>query len=76
LDSLQVRPLIQDFLEHTQWFLFGSIKDRTIPCLMLMRPNGRGFLPKKGIYDDRVGAACHYIGLYGADWRDHVRFIE
>jgi hypothetical protein len=41
-----------------------------------MRPNGHGFLPKKGIYDDCVGAACHYIGLYGANWKDHVRFIE
>ncbi len=76
LDAPEVRSLIQDFLEHAQWFLFSKVRDRTIPGLMLMRPNGHGFLPKKGIYDDRVGAACHYIGLYGADWRDHVRSVE
>ncbi len=75
LDSPEVRPLIQDFLEHAQWFLFSSVRDRTIPGLMLMRPHGRGFLPKKGIYEDRVGAARHYISLYGVDWRDHVRYI-
>jgi hypothetical protein len=76
LDSPEVRPLIQDFLEHAQWFLYSSVRDRSIPGLMLMRPNGRGFLPKKGIYEDRVGAARHYIGLYRADWRDHVRSIQ
>ncbi len=76
LDAPEVRPLIQDFLEHAQWFLFSKVRDRSIPGLMLMRPNGHGFLPKKGIYDDRVGAARHYIGLYGADWRDHVRSVE
>jgi len=32
-----------------------------------MRPNGCGFLPKKGIYEDCVGAIHHYIGLHGAD---------
>ncbi len=76
LDSPEVRPLIQDFLEHAQWFLYSSVRDRSIPGLMLMRPNGRGFLAKKGIYEDRVGAARHYIGLYGADWRDHVRSLQ
>jgi hypothetical protein len=76
LDSPQDRPLIQDFLEHAQWFLFNRVKDRTIPGLMLMKPNGGGYLPKKGIYDDRVGVARHYIRLYGANWRDHVRFVE
>jgi hypothetical protein len=76
LDSSEVRPLIHDFLEHAQWFLFSTARDRTNPGLMLMRHNGRGYLPKKGIYDDRVGAACHYIGLYGANWKDHVRFVE
>jgi hypothetical protein len=43
---------------------------------MLMSTNGRGYLPMKGIYEDRVGAAHHYIGLYQAHWRDHVRFVE
>jgi hypothetical protein len=76
LDSPQDRPLIQDFLEHAQWFLFCLVRDCTIPGLMLMRPHGRGFLPKKGIYDDCVGAVRHYIGLYGVDWRHHVRPVE
>ncbi|CAK9188676.1 unnamed protein product [Sphagnum troendelagicum] len=76
LDSPEVRPLIQDFLEHAEWFLFNRVRDRTIPGLMLRKPNGGGYLPKKGIYDDRVGAARHYIGLYGADWRDHVSSIQ
>ncbi len=76
LDSPKDRPLIQDFLEHPQWFLFCSVKDRTIPGLMLMRPHGHGFLPKKGICDDRVSAVRHYIGLYGAYWRHHVRSVE
>ncbi|CAM6064127.1 unnamed protein product [Sphagnum tenellum] len=76
LDSPRERPLIQDFLEHAQWFLFNKVRDRTIPGLMLRRTNGAGYLPKKGIYDDRVGAARYYIRLYGANWRDHVRSIE
>jgi hypothetical protein len=56
--------------------LFNKVKDRTISGLMLKRPNGGGYLPKKGIYDDRVGAARYYIRLYGADWKDHVCSIE
>jgi hypothetical protein len=52
------------------------VRDRTIPGLMLKRSNGGGYLPKKGIYDDRVGAVCYYIRLYGTDWKDHVRSIE
>ncbi len=68
--------MIQDFLEHAEWFLFNRVRDGTIPDLMLRKPNGGGYLPKKGIYDDRVGAAHHYIGLYGPDWRDHVSSIE
>jgi hypothetical protein len=76
LDSPQDRPLIHDFLEHAEWFLFSKVRDRTIPGLMLMSANGRGYLPKKGIYDDRVGAARHYISLYGVNWRDHIRFVE
>ncbi len=43
---------------------------------MLMSANGGGYLPKKGIYDDRVGATRHYISLYGADWKDHIRIVE
>jgi hypothetical protein len=76
MDAPEVRPLIQDFLEHAEWILFHRVKDRTIPGLMLMKPNGGGYLPMKGIYEDRVGGARHYIGLYGADWRDHVRCVE
>ncbi len=44
--------------------------------LMLGKPNRGGYLPMKGIYEDRVGGARHYIGLYGADWRDHVRCVK
>jgi hypothetical protein len=56
--------------------LFHRVKDRTISGLMLMKPNRGAYLPMKGIYEDRVGGARHYIGLYGADWRDHVRCVE
>jgi hypothetical protein len=76
LDAPEIRPLIQDFLEHAQWFLFYRVKDRTIPGLMLKKPIGGGYLPMKGIYEDRVGGARHYIGLYGDDWRDHVRSVQ
>ncbi len=38
MDAPEVRPLIQDFLEHAQWFLFHRVKDRTIPGLMLKKP--------------------------------------
>jgi hypothetical protein len=41
-----------------------------------MNANDRGYLPKKGIYEDHVGATHHYIRLYGANWRDHIRFVE
>ncbi|KAH9569633.1 hypothetical protein CY35_02G000700, partial [Sphagnum magellanicum] len=63
----EARDWSEDFLEHAQWFLFHRVKDRTIPGLMLMKPNGGGYLPMKGIYEDRVGAARHYISLYGVD---------
>jgi hypothetical protein len=43
---------------------------------MLMSANGHGYLPMKGIYEERVDAARHYIGLYGDDWRVHVRSVE
>ncbi len=43
---------------------------------MLGKRNRGGYLPMKGIYEDRVGGARHYIGLYGANWRDHVRCVE
>ncbi len=68
MDAPEVRPLIQDFLEHAQWFLFHRVKDRTIPGLMLKKPIGGGYLPMKGIFEDRVGGARHYIGLYGVHW--------
>jgi hypothetical protein len=63
LDATEVRPLIQDFLQHAQWFLFHRVKDRIIPGSMLMKPNGGGYLPMKGIYEDRVNAIRHYISL-------------
>lgn len=75
LDATEDRPFIHDFLEHAQWYLHSSVRDRTTPGLMLMAPHGRGYLPKTGIYVDRIGAARYYIDLYGADWRDHVRSI-
>jgi len=56
--------------------LFSKGRDRIIPSLMLMNANGGGYLPKKGIYDDRVDATCHYINLYGADWKNHTRFVK
>jgi hypothetical protein len=46
-------------------FLFSTIKQRTIQGLMLMKANGRGYLPKKRVYDNRVSVIRHYIGLYG-----------
>ncbi len=33
----------------------------------LMSANDHGYLSKKGIYEDYVGDARHYIRLYGAD---------
>jgi hypothetical protein len=68
-------PLIQDFLDHAQWSLPSKAKDRSVPGLMLKVTTTGRFLPMKGVYVDRVGAARYYIGLYGADWRTHVRSI-
>jgi hypothetical protein len=75
MDAEDERPLIQDFLDHAQWFLFSTVRDRSIPGLMLMRSLGRGYLPKTGIYTDRVGAARHYTRLFGVSWREHIRSI-
>jgi len=36
LDSPKDQPLIHDFLQHAQWFLFNKIRDRIIPGLMLI----------------------------------------
>jgi len=69
LDSPQDQPLIHDFFDYAQWFLFTKIRYRTILGLMLilMSVNNRGYLSKKGIYEDHVGVVRHYIRLYGAD---------
>jgi hypothetical protein len=75
LDEADERPLIQDFLDHAQWSLPSKAKDRSVPGLMLKVTTTGRFLPMKGVYVDRVGAARYYIGLYGADWRTHVRSI-
>lgn len=75
LDAPEDRPLIQDFLDHAEWFLHNRVRDRTLPGLMLKSTYDSRFLPKTGIYVDRVGAARHYVDLYGAAWRDHIRSI-
>lgn len=75
LDAPEVRPLIQDFLDHAEWTLQSRVRDRTVPGLMLRTTYAGRFLPKTGIYTDRVGAARHYIGMYGAAWRHHIRSI-
>jgi hypothetical protein len=49
LDSPQDRPLIQDFLEYAQWFLFSSVKDRKIFFLTLKETPSR-FLGTMGYY--------------------------
>ncbi len=46
MDAPEVRPLIQDFLEHAKWFLFNKVRDRTILGFMLRKPNGGGYLPR------------------------------
>ncbi len=74
LDSPELRPLIQDFLDHAAWVLQGKGTDRTVPGLGLRDLAGK-FLKKRNIYTDRVGAARHYLGLYGAEWRAHIRSI-
>lgn len=76
LDAPEDRPLIQDFLDHAEWFLPSRVRDRTIPGLMLMSTDGGRLLQRTGIYVDRVGAARHYIGLYGTAWRDYIRSID
>ena len=76
LDSPDDRPLIQDFLDHAEWFLHHRVRDRTIPGLMLKERDSHKFLPKKDLYVDRVGAARHYTRLYGVGWRAHVRSID
>lgn len=35
LDKINDRPLIQDFLDHAEWYLSAMMKDRFIPGLML-----------------------------------------
>ena len=74
-DAEDKRPLIQDFLDPAQWFLFSTVGDRNIPGLMLMRALGCGSLPKTRIYKDRVGTTRHYTRLYGVSWRKHIRSI-
>ena len=41
-----------------------------------MRALGRGFLLKTGIYTDKIGAARHYMRLYGVNWSKHIRSIR
>ncbi len=67
--------MIQDFLEHVKHFLFSIVKNHINPRLMLVKANGYGYLPKKGIFDNCVNVAHHYIGLYGAKWKNYVHSI-
>jgi hypothetical protein len=74
LDKEDDRPLIQDFLYHAEWSLPSRANEQIIPGLMLKAIKGK-FLPIKNLYVDHVGIARHYIGLYGVNWRAHVRSI-
>lgn len=71
-DSPELRLVIQDFLDYTEWTLQSRVKDRTLPELMLKSAYAGRFLPKAGIYTDRLGAARHYVGLYGTQWRAQI----
>ena len=51
------------------------MRDRSVPRLMLMRAYGRGYLPKTGIYSDRVGAGRYYTENNVVSWREHVRSV-
>lgn len=73
-DRPQDRPLILDFLNNAKWFFPG----RTTPPnqdgdpLMLKKKQGGHFWTKKDVYEDRVEAACYFLGQFGAQWRQHV----
>ena len=75
LDHPEMSPLIQDFIDHADWSLQTRVRDRELLGLMLRSTYGSRYLPKVGIYTDCVGGAYHYIGLYGDQWREHVRSI-
>ena len=42
---------------------------------MLRMTKSLAFWPRTGVYDTREEAACHFIGLFGADWREYVQSI-
>ena len=75
IDAEDERPLIHDFLDYAQLFLLSTVRDMSIPGLTLMRALGRGYLPKTGIYTDRVGATHHYTRLYGVSWSEYIKSI-
>ena len=62
-------------MDHAEWFLHSTVRDKSVPGLMLMRAYGCGYLPKTGIYSDRVGASRYYTEIYRISWRQHVRSI-
>lgn len=65
-------PLIDDFLKNASWYTYGRAMTNTAEPLLLMRTQGGGYHKKIGVYTERVGAARHFVHLYGANWRDHV----
>lgn len=75
MDAEVERPLIHDFLDHAQRFLFSTVRDRSIPGLTLIRALGHGYLPKTGIYTDRIGATHHYMRLYGVRLSEYIKCI-
>ena len=75
-DDEDMRPLIQDFMDNARWELHGKVKNRSLEGNMLRMTKSRQFWPRTDVYDTREEGARHFIGLFGANWREHVQSIS
>ena len=73
VDSAEVCLLIKDFLDYAEWSLHDRVRNRTMSGLLLTSTYDSRFLPQHGIYNDRVSAARHFVGIHGVAWSEYVR---
>jgi hypothetical protein len=52
------------------------VKNRTIEGLMMKKTNFQEYWSMKDVYEDRIGAAHHFIAEYESNWRQYVQSIS
>jgi hypothetical protein len=77
-DAAVMRPIIQDFITHAHWQNHSATapQNHDPHPIYLRKTHGNFFWKQRDVYVDRVGAARHFVDLYGDRWRRFVKAQE